>query len=111
MNFFFKKKQALQAFAEVLEDGRAITNQEMKKLKYHREYQNEPLMEIGVRVQPDNEPPFEAKMKAGISKTYLLMPGVRVKVKYDPSQKQQVTLDDETQEILKRNPQMSNGSL
>lgn len=106
MNFFFKKKQTMQAFAEVLEDGRAITSQEMKKLKYRREYQHEPIIEIGVRVQPENEPPFEAKMKAGISQTFLLMPGVRVKVKYEPSQKQKVTLDDETQEILNRNPQM-----
>jgi hypothetical protein len=106
MNFFFKNKQTAQAFAEVLEDGRAITAQEMKKIKYQRQYQNEPVIEIGVRVQPDNEPPFEAKMKAGLTKTHLLMPGVRVKVKYDPSQKQQVTLDDDNQEILKRNPQM-----
>jgi hypothetical protein len=110
MNFFFKKKQTMQAFAEVLEDGRAITNQEMKKLKYHRDYQNEPMMEIGVRVLPNNEPPFEAKMKADISKTHLLMPGVRVQVKYDPAQKQQVSLDDDTQEILKRNPQMIKGT-
>jgi N-methylhydantoinase B/oxoprolinase/acetone carboxylase alpha subunit len=107
MNLFFGKKQTVQAFAEVLEDGRAITNQEMKKLKYRREYQNEPMMEIAVRVQPENEPPFEVKMKAGISKTYLLMPGVRVQVQYDPAKKQQVVLDDQTQEILKRNPQLT----
>ena len=106
MKFFFEKKQTVQSFAEVLEDGRAITNREIIKLKYRRDYQNEPMMEIAVLVQPENEPPFEVKMKAGISKTHLLMPGVRVRVKYDPSKKQQVTLDDETQEILKRNPSL-----
>jgi hypothetical protein len=37
MNFFFNKKQLVQAMAEVLEDGCAITNEEMKKLKYRRE--------------------------------------------------------------------------
>jgi hypothetical protein len=37
MNFFFNKKQLVQAMAEVLEDSRAITNEEMKKLKYRRE--------------------------------------------------------------------------
>ena len=50
----------------------------MKKLKYRRDYQNEPMMNISVRVQPANAPAFEAKMKAGISQTYLLKPGVCV---------------------------------
>lgn len=77
----------------------------MKKLKYRRDYQNEPMMNISVRVQPANEPAFEAKMKAGISQTYLLKPGVRVQVKYDLAQKQQVVLDDENRKILERNPQ------
>jgi hypothetical protein len=107
MKFLFGKKQTIHAFAEVLEDGRAVTNREIVKLKYRREYQNEPMMEIAVRVQPEDESPFEVKMKAGISKTHLLMPGVRVRVQYDPSKKQQVTLDDETQEILKRNPSLT----
>ena len=77
----------------------------MKKLKYRRDYQNEPMMNISVRVQPANEPAFEAKMKAGISQTYLLKPGMRVQVKYDLAQKQQVVLDDENRKILERNPQ------
>lgn len=69
------------------------------------------MIEIGVRVLSENEPPFEAKMKAGLSKTYVLMPGVRVNVKFDPAKKQQVFLEDEVQEILKRNPQRIKGSL
>ena len=106
MNFLFGKKQSTQAFAEVLEDGRAISAQEMKKAKYNDYSGAEPMLEIGVRVQPENEPAFEAKMKAGLSKSFLLMPGVRVQVKYDPTHKQQVTLDDDNQAILARNPQM-----
>lgn len=78
----------------------------MKKLKYRRDYQNEPMMNISVRVQPANEPAFEAKMKAGISQTYLLKPGVCVQVKYDLAQKQQVVLDDENKKILECNPQL-----
>jgi hypothetical protein len=77
----------------------------MKKLKYRRDYQNEPMMNISVRVQTANAPAFEAKMKAGISQTYLLKPGVRVQVKYDLAQKQQVVLGDENKKILERNPQ------
>lgn len=106
MDFFFKKKQMLSAFAELIEDGRTLMNQELKKAKYN-EYQGaEPMVEILVRVFPDNELPFEVKMKAGITKTYLLKAGVRVKVKYDAAKKQPAVLDDETQAILERNPQL-----
>ena len=107
MNFLFGKKPAsVQAFAVTLENGREVANLEMKKLKYQREYQNEPLIDIAVRVEPLNEPPFEAKMKAGLTKTYLLIAGVRVQVKYDPAKKQQVSLDDDIPAITARNPQL-----
>lgn len=107
MNFLFRKKQpSLQSFAEVLEDGRAISAQEMKKARYNEYNGAEPMLDIGVRVMPENEPPFEARMKAGLTKSFLLMPGVRVQVKYDPSHKEQVQLDDDNQTILDRNPQM-----
>ncbi len=106
MSPLFGKKQTVQALAEVLEDGRALAAQEMKKPKY-REYAGaEPMLEIAVRVQPVDDTAFEAKMKAGLSKTYLLVPGVRVQVKYEPGRQQPVTLDDEPQAILDRNPQL-----
>jgi hypothetical protein len=63
-------------------------------------------LEILVRVQPENETPFEAKMKAALTMTYLLMPGVRVQVKYRLRDRRQVTLDDESRAILERNPQL-----
>jgi hypothetical protein len=106
MNFLFGKKPTVQAFAEILEDGRMIANQEMQKPKYNEYKGSEPVLEINVRVQPANEPPFEAKMKAGLTKSFLLKPGVRVQVKYEPIKKQQVILDDENQAILERNPQL-----
>ncbi len=106
MSFLFGKKQTLQALAEVLEDGREKANQEMKKAKYNEYAGAEPVLEISVRVLPENEPPFEAKMKAGLTKTYLLKPGVRLRVRYDPAKKQHVTLDDDNQAILDRNPQL-----
>ena len=94
------------ALAELIEDGRAIMNKEMKKAKYNDYRGAEPLFDIAVRVQPDNEPPFEAKMKAGLSKAYLLKPGVRVQVRYDAGTHAHLLLDDENQSILDRNPQL-----
>lgn len=106
MNFLFGKKQTVQSLAEVLEDGREIMNEEVKKPKYNNYSGREVFIEVAVRVQPENEPPFEAKMKSSLLKAYLLKQGVRVRVHYDPAKKEQVILDDEPAEILKRNPQL-----
>ena len=106
MSFLFGKKQSVQALAEVLEDGREIMNAEMKKPKYNNYSGREVFIEVAARVQPDNEPPFEAKMKVSLLKTYLLKPGVKVRVQYDPAKKEQVTMDDEAPAILERNPQL-----
>ena len=77
MSPFFGKKQIVLALAEVLEDGRALAAREMQKPKYRDYAGAEPMLEIAVRVQPVDGVAFEAKMKAGLSKTYLLVPGVR----------------------------------
>jgi hypothetical protein len=106
MSFLFGKKQSVQALAEVLEDGREIMNAEMKKPKYNNYSGREVFIEVAARVQPENEPPFEAKMNVSLLKAYLLKPGVRVLVKYDPAKKEQVTMDDEAPAILERNPQL-----
>ncbi len=63
MSFLFGKKQSIQALAEVLEDGREIMNTEMKKPNYNNYSGREVFIDVAVRVQPDNEPPYEAKMK------------------------------------------------
>lgn len=106
MDFLFGKKKIVQALAEVLENGRDMATHEMQKAKY-REYSGaEPMLEINVRVLPENEPPFEAKMKAGLTKTYLLKPGVKVQVEYEVGKKQEVLLDDENPAILARNPRL-----
>jgi hypothetical protein len=106
MSFLFGKKQSVQALAEVLEDGREIMNAEMKKTKYNNYSGREVFIDVTVRVQPDNEVPYEAKMKVSLLNAYLLKPGVRVRVKYDPVKKEQVTMDDEAAQILERNPQL-----
>ena len=106
MSFLFGKKPTAQALAEVLADGRAIMNQEMSKAEYNEYSGAEPMLEIAVRVLPENEPAFEAKMRAGLAHSYLLKPGVRVRVKYEPGKNQHVTLDDDNQAILERNPQL-----
>ena len=71
-----------------------------------RKKANRSLSRRAARIQPENEPPFEAKMKVSLLKAYLLKPGVRVQVKYDPMKKEQVTMDDEAPAILERNPQL-----
>ena len=106
MSFLFGKKQSVQALADVLEDGRELMNAEMKKPKYNNYAGKEVFIEVMARVQPDNEPPFETKMKVSLLKAYLLKPGVRVRVQYDPAKKEQVTMDDEPTAILDRNPQL-----
>jgi hypothetical protein len=106
MSFLFGKKQSVQALAEVLEDGREIMNAEMKKPKYNNYSGREVFIEVIARVQPENEPSFEAKMKVSLLKAYLLKPGVKVRVQYDPAKKEQVTMDDEAPAILERNPQL-----
>ncbi len=106
MGFLFGKKQTVQALAELLEDGRAAANQEMKNARYNEYAGAEPMIEIAVRVRPENEPPFEAHMKAGLTRTYVLLLGVRVLVSYDPRKRQKVTLAEEVPAILERNPQI-----
>jgi hypothetical protein len=105
MNLFGKKK-TVQALAEVLEDGRAMMNAVMKQPKYNNYSGKEPMLDIRVRVQPVNEPPFEAKMQTGLTHSYLLKPGVQVQVSYEPGKPDHVKFDDEAQAILARNPQM-----
>ncbi len=104
MKIFGKKSE--QAFAVVLENGREIGDLAIKKMSPRREYHDEPTVDIAVRVEANDEPSFEAKMKTGISLTFLLLKGVRVQVKYDPNHKGEVTIDDNHQAILARNPQL-----
>jgi len=106
MGFLFRKKQWVQAFAVTLENGRDIADREMSKLRYQRKMMDEPMFDVTVRVETSDMSSFEAKMKAGLSRTFLLLPGVRVQVKYDPHHPEKVFLDDEIQAILQRNPQL-----
>ena len=106
MSFLFRKKQSVQSLAEVLEDGREMMTTEMKKPRYNNYSGPEVFIDVAVRVQPDNEPSYDAKMKVSLLRAYLLKPGVRVLVKYDPAKKEQVTMDDEASTILERNPHL-----
>ena len=106
MSFLFGRKQSVQAFAEVLKDGREIFTQAMKNPKYNDYSGPEPSLDIPVRVQPGDGAAFEAVMKAGMTKYYVLLVGVRVQVKYDPAKNNQVTLDDDLNAIMSRNPQL-----
>jgi hypothetical protein len=109
MSPLFRKTQMIQAMAEVLEDGQVRMDEEMRKPKYRNYRGAEPVIELYVRVQPVNDPPFEAKMEAGISQAFLLKPGVRVQVRYDPGQRKPAILEDDLQAILARNPRLVKG--
>src|SRR4030095_9722487 len=102
MGFLFGKKQTVQALAEVLEDGREKMNAEMKKPKFNNYSGPEVFLELAVRVQPQNEPSFEAQMKVGLLKMHLLKQGVSVRVKYDPRKPRQVEYVDEPAALLER---------
>ena len=106
MVFRFGKKETMQALAEVLEDGREKMNTEMKKPKYKNYSGPDVFLRLAVRVQPENETPYEAQMKVGLLNMFLLKQGVVVRVKYDPRKMEVVEYDDDPQSILERNPQL-----
>ena len=106
MSFLFGKNKKNQASAEVLEDGRARASAEMEKPRYRDYAGKEPLIDIRVRVQPQSGPPFEAVMKAPLTLSYLLLPGVLVNVAYTAGKNSDVRLDDAQADILARNPRL-----
>ncbi len=61
MSFLFRKKQSIQSLAEVLEDGHEMMKTEMKKPQYNNYSGPEVFIEVVVRVQPDNEVPYEGQ--------------------------------------------------
>lgn len=81
-------------------------NTEMKKPKFNNYSGPEVFLHVAVHVQPQNEAPYEAKMKVGLLNMYLLKQGVVVRVKYDSNKPDQLEYDDDAQAILDRNPQL-----
>ena len=106
MNSFFGKKKKVQTMAEVLEDGRKKASAAMDHPKYRDYAGKEPMIEVRVRVQPVSDPPFESTMKAALTLSYLLLPGVQVKVLYNAAKQNDVVLEDDLSAILGRNPQL-----
>jgi hypothetical protein len=106
MSFLFWKKETELALAEVLENGREKANKIMNAGR-NKNYRGPDIpMKISVRVEPPNDYPFETQMKTSVAYGVLLLPGVRVQVKYPPGKQGEVTFADNEQEILKRNPQL-----
>jgi len=106
MNFLFGKKPSQTALAEVLADAEAIAKAEMSKPKYKNYTGAEVMIDVPVRVLPENEPSYETTMKASMLKAFLLKPGVRVIVQGDVKKQEHVSLTDELPAILARNPQL-----
>lgn len=106
----FCNKETAQALAEVREDGEASMDKEFGRMKYqgdtsHRHFKV-PTIEVAVRVQAPDGPPFEAKMEAGAQNGILLRPGVKVQVEYHADHHDRVKLLDDLPAILARNPQL-----
>jgi hypothetical protein len=59
------------------------------------------MVDVSVRVEPEGSPAFQAVMKAGILRTFVLLPGVRVHVKHKGTS--DVVLDDDDASIPERN--------
>lgn len=106
MNLFKKKKIQLQA--EVLEDGWIKADALLKKMNNYKGA--ELMVDVAVRVQPENEAPYETNMKAGVLKCFLIKPGVRVLVWAESGKQGEVTLADEAPAILERNPHLKKTS-
>ena len=106
MNFLFGKKPSQTALAEVLADAEAIANAKMASPKYKNYAGPDVMIDVPVRVLPENEPSYETNMKASVLKAFLLKPGVRVLVTGDVKKQGQVSLTDELPAILERNPQL-----
>jgi len=108
MSFLFgkKQKQTVTAMAEVMENGASkvkewLTNNMDKIGKVEM-----PMFKILVHVTPEGGSPFDAQMETGRPAIDLMRPGVHVWVNYDPNQKEQVSLVDDVNDILTRNPQL-----
>ena len=106
MSLLFWKKITLRAMAVTLANGREIADIAMRGILYRNRSMKEPKFDVAVRVLPQNEPAYDAVMRAPLGKCFLLLPGVTVQVRYDPRRPRIVDLDDEVQAILERNPQL-----
>lgn len=108
MTPLFGHRQEATALAVTLENGREVATAEMKAkahLDKYKRYGAESTYEVKVRVEPENEPPFEATMKVPGSRIYLMSAGVRIRVKYDGRDKK-VEFSDDPRDVRARNPQL-----
>jgi hypothetical protein len=57
-------------------------------------------LDLPVRVEPEGEQPFEAKMKCRLSQSLVVEAGMKVPVRYDPSRRTRVVLLGDVQTLL-----------
>ena len=103
---FFKKKPDQRATAVLLESGREVAEQAMRSPKFNDYRGPEPMFPMRVRVTDDTGRSWDATMKAGPTTAFLLLPGVRVPVKYAAGDADEVLLDADAMQILAANPQL-----
>lgn len=107
---FFRKKPELHASAVLVDNGRDVVAEGLRSPKYNSYSGPEPLFAMKVRVTDDAGQSWDATMKAGPATSFLLLPGVRVKVRYREGKRDKVTIDDTPMAILEKNPQMKKDS-
>jgi hypothetical protein len=103
---FFKKKSPKSAVAELVDNGREISEQAMRSPKFNTFKGAEPMFPMRVVVRDADGRSWDATMEAGPSTAFLLLPGVKVKVRFDAGSPEKVTIDDTAPSILAANPQM-----
>lgn len=106
---FFRKKSPQTATAELVDNGREVADQAMKSAKFNTYKGAEPMFPMRVVVRHADGITWDATMEAGPTTAFLLLPGVRVKVKYDAATPEKVTIDATAPEILADNPQLKKG--
>lgn len=105
----YVRQNGLPGMAEPLVEAEPLAAAKMKGI---RNYSGpEIFLDVLSRVWPtDGSVPYETTMQASLFFAHFLRPGVKVAIKIDPQNKNQVVLDDTMQDIVQRNPQLRRDS-
>ncbi len=57
-------------------------------------------LDIDVEVEPDNDPPFDGKMKCQLTASMALTRGMTVNIRYDPKDKSKILLMDDVNQLF-----------
>jgi hypothetical protein len=101
---FGSSKPDATATAEVLVHGRDAMNETLKSPRYNDYKGAEPMVEVAVRVTDDAGKTWDATMEAGLTVVFLLVPGMKVDVKYASKKPARVFLASTQDELMAAAP-------